>query len=151
MSTVALRRRDALGVRCPTHKAGLAPTAPSQATDLLVVAKGAKMPPPTMSVANMESVRDPYAKTVCWCVAYVSCDTPHCKHVRSEAQPLFTARALLFSDPMHVAYGPLYLNPCICRFLCSIRLSRNAWSRVLYVHRISSLGQSRLQCRCCMA
>jgi hypothetical protein len=35
-----------------------------QATDLLAVAKGAKMPPPAMSVDEMESVREPYSKTI---------------------------------------------------------------------------------------
>eukprot|EP00327_Prymnesium_parvum_P007648 CAMPEP_0182807020 /NCGR_PEP_ID=MMETSP0006_2-20121128/5910_1 /TAXON_ID=97485 /ORGANISM="Prymnesium parvum, Strain Texoma1" /LENGTH=255 /DNA_ID=CAMNT_0024932675 /DNA_START=59 /DNA_END=826 /DNA_ORIENTATION=+ len=36
----------------------------SQATDLLVVAKGARMPPPKMTVEDMPSVRPPYSKTI---------------------------------------------------------------------------------------
>uniref|UniRef100_A0A6V4E052 Uncharacterized protein n=1 Tax=Prymnesium polylepis TaxID=72548 RepID=A0A6V4E052_9EUKA len=36
----------------------------SQATDLLVVSKGALMPPPKMAVADMNTVRDPYSKTI---------------------------------------------------------------------------------------
>jgi len=35
-----------------------------QATDLLVVSKGAKMPPPKMEITDMNSVRDPYSKTI---------------------------------------------------------------------------------------
>jgi len=36
----------------------------SQATDLLVTSKGGQMPPPYMGVQDMNSVRDPYSKTI---------------------------------------------------------------------------------------